>query len=326
MAVAQGAQVLEMAALRGITEYVPDEFTFTARAGTSLAEIDAALKEHGQFLPFDPPLVETGATLGGAIASGLSGSGRVRYGGLRDFLLGVAFVDGQGRLVRGGGKVVKNAAGIDMARLMIGSLGRLGVLVEATFKVFPRPQRYATVRLRCRDMREVRAAIAKLYTSPIELYGLEVSVDGPPALWVRIGGLDSVRAERLQRLLEILPGAVELSDSEELEFWRRQREFGWVERGWNLVRSPIAVNVVESVDRHFQAAGAKRVYSAGATQAWFSLPATAEEPGPLLSALGLGGLVVWGESEHPLVGVRTGDVMLQRVKRVLDPDGRFLEF
>ena len=113
------AAVLDLSALRGITEYQPSEFTFSARAGTPLAEIASALAEHGQALPFDPPLVDAGATVGGAIAAGLSGSGRYRYGGIRDFLLGVRFVDGQGRLVRGGGKVVKNAAGFDLPKLCL---------------------------------------------------------------------------------------------------------------------------------------------------------------------------------------------------------------
>ena len=110
----QSVAALEMTGLSGILEYDPGEYTFTALAGTSLATVEAALAEHGQYMPFDPPLVEAGATLGGTVAAGLSGSGRQRYGGVRDFLIGVRLVDGQGRLVRGGGKVVKNAAGFDL--------------------------------------------------------------------------------------------------------------------------------------------------------------------------------------------------------------------
>ena len=103
------------------------------------------LAEHGQYLPFDPPLAAAGATLGGTVAAGLSGPGRYRYGGVRDFVLGVRFVDGMGNLVRGGGKVVKNAAGFDFPKLMVGSLGRLGVLAELSFKVFPQPPAFATL-------------------------------------------------------------------------------------------------------------------------------------------------------------------------------------
>src|SRR4051794_9908021 len=138
---------LSTARLRGISEYDPSEFTFTALAGTPVREIAAALAERGQYLPFDPPLVEAGATLGGTVAAGLSGPGRFRYGGLRDFILGVRFVDGMGRLLRLGGKVVKNAAGFDVPKFLVGSLGRFGVLAEVTFKVFPCPPTALTIRI-----------------------------------------------------------------------------------------------------------------------------------------------------------------------------------
>ena len=105
------ATVLDVSGLSGVLEYEPGEFTFTALAGTPVAAVNRLLAEHGQYLPFDPLLAEAGATLGGTVAAGLSGSGRYRFGGVRDFILGVRFVDGAGALVRGGGKVVKNAAG-----------------------------------------------------------------------------------------------------------------------------------------------------------------------------------------------------------------------
>ena len=133
--------------LSGILEYDASEFTFTALAGTPVREIAAALKERGQYLPFDPMLAEAGATLGGTVAAGLSGPGRFRFGGIRDFILGVRFVDGAGRLLRMGGKVVKNAAGFDLPKFFVGSLGRFGVLAELTFKVFPRGAATLTLRL-----------------------------------------------------------------------------------------------------------------------------------------------------------------------------------
>src|SRR5256885_10099671 len=91
---------LSMTGLRGIVEYEPSEFTFTALAGTPIAEIVEALGKRGQYLPFEPMCSDAGATLGGTVASGLSGPGRFRFGGLRDFILGVRFVDGTGRLLR----------------------------------------------------------------------------------------------------------------------------------------------------------------------------------------------------------------------------------
>ena len=117
--------LLSTRALRGIVEYEPEEFTFTALAGTSVREIGQALAEKGQYLPFDPMLVEAGATLGGTVAAGLSGPGRFRYGGVRDFILGVRFVDGQGRLLRMGGKVVKNCAGFDLPKFFVAASGAM---------------------------------------------------------------------------------------------------------------------------------------------------------------------------------------------------------
>ena len=140
-----GCLALSLGAITGMVDYDPSEYTFTARAGTPLKEIEAALARHGQYLPFDPPFSDAGATLGGAIASGFSGPGRQRYGGVRDFVLGVRFVTGAGEIARGGGKVVKNAAGFDLPKLLVGSLGRLGAIVEATCKVFPRPRATATL-------------------------------------------------------------------------------------------------------------------------------------------------------------------------------------
>jgi glycolate oxidase FAD binding subunit len=127
-----GYTPLSLTALSGIVEYDPGEFTITALAGTRVAAIEAALTANGQYLPFDPPFGDAGATLGGTLGAGLSGPGRQRYGGVRDFILGIRFVTGAGELVRGGGKVVKNAAGFDFPKLFVGSLGRLGPVVEAT--------------------------------------------------------------------------------------------------------------------------------------------------------------------------------------------------
>src|SRR5687767_7639171 len=101
----EGVVRLDMRGLSGIVEYEPDEFAFTALAGTPLAVVQAELANNGQYLPFDRPLATEGATLGGTVAAGLSGPGRLRYGGVRDFIVGVQWVDGRGELIRGGGKV-----------------------------------------------------------------------------------------------------------------------------------------------------------------------------------------------------------------------------
>lgn len=168
--------------LRGITEYDPSEFTFTALAGTSVKEIIATLAAQGQYLPFDPMLVEAGSTIGGVVASGLSGPGRFRYGGVRDFILGVRFVDGMGRLLRLGGKVVKNAAGFDVPKFLVGSLGRFGVISEVTFKVFPQRESILTLQMPF-DARK----LAQIANSRFEADALDV-LPGGETMIVRLAG------------------------------------------------------------------------------------------------------------------------------------------
>ena len=135
-----GVTSVDLSRLTGILEYEPAEFTFTALGGTRLDTVSRLLSQHGQCLPFDPPLAGRGATLGGTVASGLSGPGRYQFGGVRDFILGLRYIDGEGQLIKTGSRVVKNTAGYDMSKLMVGSLGQFGVLVELTFKVLPQPE------------------------------------------------------------------------------------------------------------------------------------------------------------------------------------------
>lgn len=125
---------------RGIVNYEPAELVVTARAGTPLRDIERCLHEHGQMLAFEPPHFGTGATLGGTVACGLAGPRRPHAGAVRDHLLGVRCLSGDGRPLRFGGEVVKNVAGFDAFRLMAGALGTLGVLLEASLKVLPRPE------------------------------------------------------------------------------------------------------------------------------------------------------------------------------------------
>lgn len=124
----------------GIVNYEPTELVLTARAGTPLAELDEVLAGEGQQMPFDPPRFGGGGTLGGAIASGLSGPGRPWLGAARDQVLGLRLINGRGEHMRFGGEVMKNVAGYDVSRLMSGALGTLGVLTEISLKVLPRPE------------------------------------------------------------------------------------------------------------------------------------------------------------------------------------------
>lgn len=141
---------LDTRGLRGILAYEPSELYVTACAGTPLAEVEAALSARGQMLAFEPPHFSEGATVGGCIAAGLAGPRRASsgtsFGGVRDFVLGARLLDGRGRLLTFGGTVMKNVAGYDVARSLAGSLGILGVIVEVTLKVLPRPPQETTLR------------------------------------------------------------------------------------------------------------------------------------------------------------------------------------
>ncbi len=130
---------LEVSGHRGIVAYEPTELVITARTGTPLAEIEAALAANNQMLPFEPPHFTEHATFGGMVAAGLSGPRRPWGGSVRDAVLGVKLLNGRGEVLRLGGQVMKNVAGYDVSRLMVGALGTLGVLLEVSVKVLPRP-------------------------------------------------------------------------------------------------------------------------------------------------------------------------------------------
>lgn len=319
------ASGVAMDGLSGITEYNPSEYTFTALAGTPLAEISAALAEHGQGLPFDPPLADQGATLGGTIAAGLSGPRRWRFGGLRDFLLGVYFVDGRGRLVRGGGKVVKNAAGFDLPKLFVGSLGRLGILTEATFKVFPSPPAFATLRVPCDTMVAAHALLGRIATTPLELEAVDLTcTDAVPVVWLRLGGLADALPERLMRLRAFAGDGAQVED--EAAFWSAQNAFAWVPAHAALVKVPITPHSLLALDAELARADAGRVYSVGGHVAWVAWPHEAAVLDALLRRLELTGLLLRGESASPLLGEHVAATTLERVKGVLDPHRHFLDF
>jgi len=138
-------EVLATRALTGVVDYQPKELVLTARAGTPLSEVEALLTEQGQMLAFEPPHFAGKATLGGSIAAGLSGPRHPYAGAARDFVLGVRMIDGTGQPLRFGGQVIKNVAGYDVSRLMVGALGTLGLLTEVSLKVLPKPAAETTL-------------------------------------------------------------------------------------------------------------------------------------------------------------------------------------
>src|SRR5262249_43605399 len=140
-------EVLDTRGYAGIVSYEPTELVVTARCGTSLVDLEKALGENDQFLPFEPPHFGAGATLGGCIAAGLPGPRRAAAGAVRDFVLGTKLIDGRGRVLHFGGTVMKNVAGYDVSRVLAGSLGTLGLIAEASLKVLPQPPSERTLRL-----------------------------------------------------------------------------------------------------------------------------------------------------------------------------------
>ncbi|HZQ71557.1 MAG TPA: glycolate oxidase subunit GlcE [Burkholderiales bacterium] len=139
-------ELLDTAGYRGILTYEPTELVVTARCGTPLAELEAALAGQGQWLPFEPPHFGSGATVGGCVAAGLSGPARASAGALRDFVLGIRAIDGRARVLGFGGQVMKNVAGYDVSRLLAGSLGTLALIAEVSLKVLPRAPVERTLR------------------------------------------------------------------------------------------------------------------------------------------------------------------------------------
>jgi glycolate oxidase FAD binding subunit len=149
-------EILDTRSCSGIVDYEPTELVITARCGTPLAEIEAVLAQQNQMLAFEPPHFGEGATFGGAIASGLSGPRRASSGAVRDFVLGAVMMDGKGEVLTFGGQVMKNVAGYDVSRLLAGSLGTLGLMLQHSVKVLPRAVRETTLRFAMDEIEAIR--------------------------------------------------------------------------------------------------------------------------------------------------------------------------
>jgi glycolate oxidase FAD binding subunit len=323
---ARDEKTLDMAGFSGMIEYIPEEFTFTAFAGTPLTEVVQILNDHGQYLPFDPPMVKRGATLGGTVASGLSGSGRYRFGGVRDFILGVRFIDGRGDLISAGGKVVKNVAGYDFPKLMVGSIGGLGILVELSFKVFPRPQAYATWHRSFGSLEEALQMMKRASMAQIPLEALDLHAQNPGySLSLRISGIFSVLPSRIGRLLEIIGEGQLLEDKDDEQFWYQVREFSWVPEGHTLIKVALTPRSIPALESYLDGKPVLRRYTAGGQLAWIALDDTPHVLEPVLKENGLSGLVIWGPPGFPHLGELRGISFLRRVKESLDPAFRFTE-
>ena len=316
-----GAAILDASALRGILEYQPAEYTVTVRAGTPVRELAAALNERGQYLPFDPLLPEQ-ATIAGTVASNLSGARRYRFGGARDFILGAEVVDGLGRAFRVGGKVVKNSAGFDLSKFLVGSLGRYAIMTELTFKVFPDVPRFRSLGFSYDQLQDALSAIYFINQSVYELDALDLApLDGRWSLLARLAGYDETLPQRVERFsaamaAETAPSAIEpLADGAAL--WNPIAKL----HGDCLVKIVLAPKQIPRLDA--QIAAARRRYSVGGNIAWVATDDVAALD-VALQRQGLPGLCLRGAVASALIGQPVENVLAARVKQVLDPLGKLV--
>lgn len=300
---------LPLAPHRGITAYTPSELVVSARAGTPLAEIEAALAEHGQMLAFEPPHFTDRATLGGAIASGLSGPRRPCAGAARDFVLGVNCINGKGEYLRFGGQVMKNVAGYDVSRLLTGSLGTLAVLLEVHLKVLPAPQRELTLYVECSPAECIR------HTNEWIRQALPISgscyLDGQ--MMLRLSGTGPGVAAAAHRI-----GGEVFDESNRFWLRLREQELPFFDTGqplWRISVAPATPPIPLEGNWLYEWAGAQR---------WLTGPVSADE---VRQATVLAG----GHATLFRHGDRTGEVfhplpaalwsLHQRLKQSFDPAG-----
>jgi glycolate oxidase FAD binding subunit len=303
--------------LNGIVEYQPDEYTITARAGTPIRELVSVLAENGQYLPFDPPFVKEGASLGGTVASGMSGSKSQRHGRLRDFILAVEFMTGDGRVARGGAKVVKNSAGFDLPKLMVGSLGRFGLLTEVTLKVFPAPATERNIRFACHSLDDAVDQIVRLNCSCLVLDGLDLIP--PETLQIRLGGQADAIGERIDRLKRFLDRKAVIITGINPDFGRESAKDS--DHLW--VKVAVRPSMIARYQKVISKAGGICRYFFGGATAWMEWPGSCESLDSILVEHSLTGILFRGLGAPHLIGHFPGLNFYERIKAVLDPDGRF---
>lgn len=247
---------LEMAALSGILAYEPEELVVTARAGTPMAELEAALAERGQQLAFEPgdwsrllapdggAVANAGGTLGGVVACNLSGPRRIRDGAARDHLLGFHAVSGRGEEFKSGGTVVKNVTGFDLSKLITGSFGTLAVMTEVSVRALPTPEETLTVLLLgCEEECGMHAMTAALH-APYEVSGAAhlpadvATLSGVPGVHDAGGSVTAIRLEgpppsnayragKLREALGTYGSLGELDDGASRALWREIRDVAY---------------------------------------------------------------------------------------------------
>ncbi|AYM74727.1 glycolate oxidase subunit GlcE [Janthinobacterium agaricidamnosum] len=311
-------EVLDTRAYAGIIDYEPTELVITARCGTPLAEIEAALAARNQMLAFEPPHFGAGATLGGVVASALSGPRRASAGALRDFVLGAVLMDGHGERLAFGGQVMKNVAGYDVSRLLAGSMGTLGLILEVSLKVLPLPLREATLRVACAEI----AALRLLNEWAGQPLPISASCWHDGVLSVRLSGAEAAVSAALHAL-----GGEVLAPDDAAAFWLSVREqthafFAGAGSLWRLSLPPHASAVIVK---------GRQLIEWGGAQRWLKLDADADAAGALdirqavAAAGGHATLFRGGDKAvgvfHPLAPAV--EKIHQRLRQAFDPAGIF---
>jgi glycolate oxidase FAD binding subunit len=268
--------------------------------------------------------VAAGATIGGTVAAGVNGSCRYRFGGIRDFLIGIRMVDGEGRIIHSGGKVVKNAAGFLLHQAMVGSCGRLGVVAELTFKVFPAPATHATVRVDTGDLVSTLAMMAAVQQERFDLEAIDLTPPG--VLTLRIGGASEAIDERAAALARAVgQNARILTGSDDAAVWQEARDLSWVAADAALVRVPLSLPQVQALDAALAADEGARRYAVAGNLAWIAWRGRIATLDETLRAQGLVGQVLSGAPGSPFIGAIAPNPFEQRLRSVLDPSARLAD-
>jgi glycolate oxidase FAD binding subunit len=265
---------LSLQRLDKILDYQPTDMTVTVEAGLSFARLQQVLGEHGQWLPIDPPLSGQ-VTIGGLIAANLSGPARLSHGTIRDSLIGLKAVRADGTVIKGGGRVVKNVAGYDVPKLFCGSFGTLGVIVEATFKVLPRPESSAVLVLTFPSAQQAMDLTFRLLGSELQPFFLELAnfslLAGPEEkqthhLCIEFAGIAEEVRYQCNRIRELLGGGVgEISEewttgNESLV--RRLQDFPAVDTALLRCKASVLPDKVSGFYREVETEAAARGFSA----------------------------------------------------------------
>jgi glycolate oxidase FAD binding subunit len=249
-------KIISTSALNGIVEYEPGALTMVAKAGTPLSAINAALQKENQQLAFEPPqfkhilMLSGSSTIGGVFATNASGSRRIQVGAARDHLLGVRFVDGLGRIIKNGGRVMKNVTGYDLVKLMAGSWGTLGLITEVSFKVLPIAETQLTLKINLCDARILTTAI----NTPYDISGTFYDV-GLRAAYIRVEGFDkSVKYRAEQLLSEFSDFDIDILEMEKSKnFWKSVNNLDFLKKItgdlWRISVKPTdGVEIIEILD------------------------------------------------------------------------------